>query len=164
MVGGLVGVSVVMVVLATVGITADLWWLRGLMFLLGASMSFVFMSLQTATFATMSAGRHRPGLRPLQHAATDGSRPRGRVAGHRLLRQWSPTSGSAAHATVLSGFRAAFAAAAGIALIGAVISAFIHDKDAANTMRGAIDAARRGLLGRHRGSVDDRQGAAGPGR
>lgn len=140
MVGGLVGVSAVMVVLATVGITADLWWLRGLMFLLGASMSFVFMSLQTATFATMS-----PADTGQASALFNTQRQMAAALGVALLATVFttvvPDVGSAAHATILSGFRAAFAAAAGIALIGAVISAFIHDKDAANTMRGAIDAA-----------------------
>jgi hypothetical protein len=103
-------------------------------------MSFVFMSLQTATFATMS-----PADTGQASALFNTQRQMAAALGVALLATVFttvvPDVGSAAHATVLSGFRAAFAAAAGIALIGAVISAFIHDKDAANTMRGAIDAA-----------------------
>src|SRR6185437_14148134 len=51
---GLAGVAVMMVLLGLIGLTTDLWVMRGLIFLIGACMAFSFNSVQAAGFATIS--------------------------------------------------------------------------------------------------------------
>ncbi|ATB29700.1 MDR family MFS transporter [Melittangium boletus] len=120
--------------LALVGLRADLWVLRLLMFATGASMAFLFISQQAATFAKVSSA-------DTGHAS----------AIFNTQRQVASMLGVALLATLLSArlgvdgvrpspesfeaFRLAFIAAAVIALGGVAAGLAIRDEDAASTMR-----------------------------
>ncbi|WP_257448343.1 MDR family MFS transporter [Archangium lipolyticum] len=132
---GLASVSVVTVVIALVGLTADLWVLRGLMFAAGASIAFLFISQQAATFARVSS-------------ADTGQAS----AIFNTQRQVASMLGVALLATLLSvrlgaggvqpgpqaieAFRLAFLVSALLALGGVGAGLAIRDEDAASTMRG----------------------------
>ncbi len=51
---GLAGVTVTTLAFAFVDVGTSLWWVRGIMFTRGCFFSFMLVSLQTATFATIS--------------------------------------------------------------------------------------------------------------
>jgi MFS family permease len=118
--------------LTQVQLDTDLWLIRLVMFTIGAGMAFVFVPLQAATFATISP-------------ADTGQAS----AIFSTQRQVAAALGVAILATALSAFLPAsptpqehvdafhgvYLVAAGLALIGALASLAIHDKDAAGTMR-----------------------------
>ena len=51
---GLVGLTVMMLVLTQIGLTTSLWLIRGIMFLLGLMMAQIFVPTQAASFAKIS--------------------------------------------------------------------------------------------------------------
>ncbi|QRN99183.1 multidrug efflux MFS transporter [Archangium violaceum] len=132
---GLTSMSVCTLVVAFMGLTANLWVLRGLMFAAGASMAFLFISQQAATFARVSSA-------DTGHAS----------AIFNTQRQVASMLGVALLATLLSArlgaggvqpgpqsldaFRLAFVASALMALAGVGAGLAIRDEDAASTMRG----------------------------
>jgi EmrB/QacA subfamily drug resistance transporter len=133
MVGGLLAVALLVSSFTQVGLTTDLWLLRGLMFAAGAAMAFVFMPLQAATFATISP-------------ADTGQAS----AIFSTQRQVAAAVGVALLATVLAArlpdapvspqqrvdaLHGVFLVAALLALAGAVAALAIHDEDAVSTMR-----------------------------
>ena len=125
--------------IALVGLGADLWVLRALMFTSGASMAFLFISQQAATFARISSA-------DTGHAS----------AIFNTQRQVASMVGVALMATVLgvlvgaagihpgpealAAFRTAFLLDAGVALLGVAAGLAIHDEDAASTMRGGRES------------------------
>jgi EmrB/QacA subfamily drug resistance transporter len=145
LVGGLVWTAIWMGSMVWLDRDPNLWWVRTQMFFVGGGMSFVFLPLQTASFATIS------------NADT------GRASAvFSAQRQLAAAFGVAALATVLAAggasmealqvqaagqlfaFRLAFAVAAGFAVLGALVATAVPDKDAASTMR--IRAAERSHL------------------
>ena len=54
MIAGLTGMTVTTALFLLVGLTTDLWWIRGIMLFRGSSFGLVLVALQTATFATIS--------------------------------------------------------------------------------------------------------------
>src|SRR5207245_3467727 len=54
MITGLAGVTITTLAFAFVDVGTNLWWIRGIMFIRGCFFSFMLVSLQTATFATIS--------------------------------------------------------------------------------------------------------------
>ena len=133
--GGLTWVAITIAFLCLIGNDTNLWFMRGLMFLIGSGMAYVFLPLQTASFATISP------------TAT------GRASAiYNAQRQWGSALGVAIMSTVLgfvgltslnavgkpganlTAYHAAFLFAAALALIGAGIALKIRDSDAAATM------------------------------
>jgi EmrB/QacA subfamily drug resistance transporter len=133
---GLVGVAVMIALLCFIGLDTNLWWMRGLIFLVGAGMAFSFTSTQAAGFATISSaatGR--------ASALTSAQRQIGAALGVAILSTVISLVGpvvSGPGGTVqpnLTAYHAAFIVAALLALFGAGTALFIRDRDAANTMK-----------------------------
>lgn len=131
MAGGLAGLAATIVVLGIYGLMADLWTVRGLMFLVGVFMAYVFLPNQAASLATIT--RAQTG-----RASTISN----------VLRQVGAALGVAALSTILAAvgavsggpadpapYRAALFAAAALTLIGAVAALRVPDEEAAETMR-----------------------------
>jgi len=131
---GLAGVTVTIGLMSLVGPETSLWWMRLLMFGLGAAMGQVFVPAQAAAFASISP------------EAT------GRASTmFNVVRQLGGAIGVAAFTTIivavgatrivaghvapnLTSYHVAFLAAAGVAVIGVVVALTIRDADAASTM------------------------------
>lgn len=137
MAGGLVGVAAAAVLLSEVGMATNLWLVRLVIFGMGASMAFVFLSLQTATFARTSSadtGQASAIFNTQRQVAT--------ALGVAILATVLVAASPAVPATGsvpslyghLDGFHAAFLAAAGLALAGALAALWVHDRDAEATM------------------------------
>ena len=131
---GLVGVSVSIGLMSLIGFGTDLWWMRLLMFTMGISMAQVFISSQAASFATISRA-------DTGHASSlfNSERQLGGAVGVALLTTVLALIGTThvvgGHlAANLWAYHAAFLAAAGIALVGALVALTISDADAAETM------------------------------
>jgi MFS family permease len=131
MASGLVGLATVIALLALVGLTANPWIVRVLMFLVGFCMAYVFLPNQAASLATISAAR-------TGRATTISN----------VQRQVGAALGVAAISSVLaavaatadgpsdpSPYRAALLAAASFALLGAFSALRVPDEEAAETMR-----------------------------
>ena len=135
MAAGAVGVAVAVGLLSLLTPATSVWAARGLMFATGFSMAHIFMPTQTAAFATVSS------------AAT------GRASTlFNVQSRLGPALGVALLSTVLSAvgtvttapagtpsanlaaYHTAFLVAAGLALVAAVLSLFVSDRDAAPTM------------------------------
>jgi EmrB/QacA subfamily drug resistance transporter len=133
-VAGLVGVAISAALMTRIGSTADLWWMRFLMFTLGLSMAQVIVSSQAASFATVSAA-------DTGYASSlfNSQRQLGSALGVAL----TATVIAAVGATRLVGghvvpdltaYHAAFLTTSGVALLGALVALTIADADAAATM------------------------------
>lgn len=136
MVGGLLGVTITLTLLSLIGLATNLWIIRVLMFFTGAGMAYVFLSGQTAAFANIpSAATGRAS------ALYNAQNQLGSALGVALLSTVLAMIGTtriAANGVVqpnLAAYHAAFLAAAALALIGALISLAISDRDAEATMR-----------------------------
>lgn len=136
MTGGLLVVAAAAVLLGTVGITAAPWTIRGLMFLLGAGMAYVFLPNQAASLATIT--REETGRASM---LTSVQRQVGAAIGVAALSSvlaliGPELVGSAGGAAPnVAAYRAAFFAAAAFALVGAGFALRVPDADAAATMR-----------------------------
>jgi len=135
MAGGLIGMAVVTGVFGLVGITSGPWPIRGLMFLIGVGMAYIFLPNQAASFATITSAQ-------TGHASTLASAQRqiGSALGVALLSGVLAALGpmqliGGVLTPNLTAYRAAFFAAAALALIGVVLALRVPDKDAAATMR-----------------------------
>ncbi len=142
---GLVGVAVFVALMSLIGFETDLWWMRVLMFAMGLSMAQVIISTQAASFATVS------------HADTgyassifNSGRQLGSAMGVALLATVLAAVGTThvvgRHPIAnLTAYHAAFAVAAGVALVGAAVALSIKDVDAVatRTPSGVRPAPRR---------------------
>ncbi|MHB1777167.1 MAG: MDR family MFS transporter [Acidimicrobiales bacterium] len=133
-VGGLVGVAVAIGLMALVGPTTDLWWMRLLMYLMGFAMAQVFVPIQAAAFATVT-----PAATGRASTMFNAVRQLGSAVGVAVF----TTAVVAVGATVrvgdvvrpnLAAYHAAFLVAAGLAAVGAVAALAISDVDAAATI------------------------------
>jgi predicted MFS family arabinose efflux permease len=134
MVAGLAGAAATVALFLFVDLNTSLWWIRGLMFTRGICMAFAFVPLQAATYTTISSsdtGR-ASALYSTQRqvAAALGVAALATV----LASQATHISGLAPQAG-LSAFHVAFAASAGLALLGSLAALLVRDEDAASTMR-----------------------------
>jgi EmrB/QacA subfamily drug resistance transporter len=121
-----------------VDIGTNLWWVRGIMFLRGCSFSFMLISLQAATFATIT-----PQLMGRASAISSAGRQVGASFGVALLatvlsnrlshHETGLLPGADSGAAVLS-FHEAFLVASALTLVGAVAALLVNDKEAAVTM------------------------------
>jgi len=132
---GLVGVAVTMVLLAFTG-HGDLWWIRGIMVLLGMSMAQVFVPSQAAAFAQISSADTGQASTLFNAARQMGSALGVAILSSVIAAIGVVHLGSGGHPTSqLSAYHWAFATAAGLALIAAAVAQRINDADAAPTMR-----------------------------
>ncbi len=135
MAGGLTGVGIGMILLSLTGLATDLWIIRGLMFLIGAGMAYIFLPNQAASLATIT--REQTG-----RASTFSSvqRQLGAALGVAILSTVlafiGPTTLDAAGQMIpnLAAYRGAFQVAAIFAFVGAVIALRVPDREAAATM------------------------------
>jgi EmrB/QacA subfamily drug resistance transporter len=133
MAGGMFAVSLVMASFTQVGADTDLWVVRGLMFVAGAAMAFVFVPLQAATFATISpadTGQASAIFSTQRQVAAALGVAILATALSAFLPDGEPTADEHIHA-----FHGVYLVAAAMALIGAFASLNIRDEDAAPTMR-----------------------------
>jgi EmrB/QacA subfamily drug resistance transporter len=132
---GLAGVTVVIVGIAFLGPTGNLWWARTLMFALGLFMGQVFVPTQAASFATISrASTGRAST--LFHAV----RQLGGAVGVALLTTaivlvGATTTAHGHTAPHFAAYRAAFLVAAAFSLSATVGSLAMSDAEAAPTMQ-----------------------------
>jgi EmrB/QacA subfamily drug resistance transporter len=133
-VGGLVGVAAAIGLMALIGPTTDLWWMRLLMYLMGFAMAQVFVPIQAAAFATVT-----PAATGRASTMFNAVRQLGSAVGVAVF----TTAVVAVGATVrvgdvvrpnLAAYHAAFLVAAGLAAVGAVAALAISDGDAAATI------------------------------
>jgi hypothetical protein len=134
--GGLIGVTASIALLALLGPQTSLWWARLLMFTLGLSMAQVFVPVQAASFATITAAA-------TGRASTlfNAIRQLGGAVGVAVLTTAivlvGPVHLVAGHAVPnLTAYRVAFVVAAAICLSAVVWSLSIRDADAAATIPG----------------------------
>jgi EmrB/QacA subfamily drug resistance transporter len=134
---GLCGVAAVLLVMTRVGFGPNsLWFMRGLMFLLGYFMAHGFVSTQAAAFATIS-----PSSTGRASTLFNSLRQLGSAIGVALLTTVMAAIGvlriGTAHRVVsnLGAYHLAFLTAAGIAVAAACLALAIRDSDAAPSMR-----------------------------
>ncbi|MCA9863216.1 MAG: DHA2 family efflux MFS transporter permease subunit [Thermomicrobiales bacterium] len=132
MCGGLVGLSVAIVALATIGLSSsNPWVIRVLMFFVGFCMAYVFLPNQAASLATIS--RAQTGRAT---TLTNVQRQVGGALGVAVL-----SSVVAAASAFIDGptdpapYRYALYFAAAFALVGAISALQVPDEEAAETMR-----------------------------
>jgi EmrB/QacA subfamily drug resistance transporter len=131
---GLIGVACSMGLMTLIGFDTDLWWMRLLMFTMGLSMAQVIVSLQAASFATVSHA-------DTGHASSlfNSGRQLGSALGVALV---TTVLGAVGTTHVIDGrstanlaaYHAAFLVAAGVALVGSLVALTINDADAAATV------------------------------
>jgi MFS family permease len=131
MAGGLAGLTLAILLMALIGLTATPWVVRVLMFFVGFCMAYVFLPNQAASLATIT--RSQTG-----RATTISN----------VQRQVGAALGVAALSSVLAivgagiggpsdpaPYRAALLLAASFALIGSLFALLVPDEEAAETMR-----------------------------
>lgn len=124
--GGLIALTLLIVALAGVGPSTNLWIVRAIMFFAGAANSTAFLPCQTAMFTTIS-----PSDTGHASAIFNATRQSALAFGVAIL----TTVVAGVHGTRLEAFHAAYVAAAGVSILGAVVClALVHDGDAAATM------------------------------
>lgn len=142
----LIGTGAFTGLLYLVGLTTDLWWIRGAMFLIGLTLGFVFVPVQTAIYATITSeqtGRASALFNTNRQVASSigvailatilTSRSTTHVTS--AVRAAAPAARAAAaqHGTLLA-FHDTFLVAAVISIAGGLAALLIHDSDAAATM------------------------------
>jgi len=138
---GMAGVAATTFAFLFVDLGTSLWWVRLTMFIRGCFFSFMLVSLQTATFATIT-----PQMMGRASAIASAGRQIGASFGVALLATVLTSRLSAHDASLLPGanpeaaldaFHEAFIVAAVLALLGMGAALFVSDKDAAVSMRPA---------------------------
>jgi len=133
---GLTWVAFAITLLSFIGADTSAWLVRGLMFMLGTGMAFIFLPNQAASLATIT--REQTG-----RATTFMSvqRQLGAAFGVALLSSvlagvgLTSVDAAGIESPNVSAYRAAFLTAAVLAVIGAAFALKVLDADAANTMR-----------------------------
>lgn len=131
---GLLWVTAMIALFCAVGPDTSLWIVRLLMFGTGAGMAYVFLPVGVAAFATISSAE--TGRASVLFQAQN---QLGGASGVALMSGLLVAVDSGATSSVaqprLAGYYAAFAAAAALALIGALIAFTLRDSEAAASMR-----------------------------
>jgi EmrB/QacA subfamily drug resistance transporter len=134
MAGGMLGLGVVALLLSRLSIEGGPWPVRILMFTLGVCMAYIFLPNQAASMATISKS-------DTGQASTLFSvqRQLGSAVGIATLGSVMAIVGTTIGGTVdgppnVDAYHAAYYAAAGLALVGALLALFVPDREAAHTM------------------------------
>ena len=141
---GLLGVSGVTALMSLAGHGTTLWYMRGLLLLLGFSIAHVMVPSQAAAFATIS-----PASTGRASGFFNATRQLSSALGVAILTTVFAAAGAAtgvagaggASTSDLTGYHVAFLTASGIALLGVLAALLVHDADAAGTMRAGTVAA-----------------------
>ncbi len=150
MMAGLSSVSVILVSLSRLDVETSLWVIRGAMFALGASMSFVFLPVQASVFArikpadTGQASAIFSAQR--QVASALGVAVLATVLSLRMPGLDDGLSDAAFSSQQLTAFRTAFLFAGGLAMTGVVFAFFVRDSDAAGTMKARTPKAAKQVV------------------
>jgi EmrB/QacA subfamily drug resistance transporter len=131
---GLGILSVSLVLMALINSAGELWWMRGLMFVLGYGMAHVFTSAQAAGFATIN-GPDTARASTLFNALRQLGGAVGVAALSTVVAEIGPTS--TVHGRIvpnLTAYHVTFLVAAGISLLAAYATSHIDDEAAAATM------------------------------
>lgn len=121
-----------------VGLVTGAWWIRGIILFRGLSSAFLFIPLQTATFATVSraeTGRASAVYNITRQVSSSlgvallASVLTNRLSAHSAVLGDAATSGGA-----IDAFHDAFFVSAILAALGGVVALLISDKEAAATM------------------------------
>ncbi|MEO8456461.1 MAG: MDR family MFS transporter, partial [Chloroflexota bacterium] len=135
---GLTGVTITTAAFAFVDLGTSLWWIRGIMFVRGCFFSFMLVSLQTATFATIS-----PAMMGRASAINSAGRQLGASFGiaflatvltNRLDHHATSLAPGANSAAAITSFHDAFIIAAFLTIVGAGLALLVSDKEAAPSM------------------------------
>ncbi len=132
--GGLIGLAVCMLVLTQISVTTNLWFIRGLMFVLGWMMAQVMVPNQAASFAMItpeSMGRASTFFNTMRQV---GSATGVAVLSTVLIGVGSAQAGGRTAPPDIRAYHFAFLTAAVFALAAAAFSLTIHDSDAAETI------------------------------
>ncbi len=142
MILGLAGVTVTTAAFAFITVGTSLWWIRGIMFTRGCFFSFMLVSLQTATFATIS-----PQLMGRASAISNAGRQVGASFGvallatvltNRLAANGTSLNPGANAGAAMHSFHQAFIVACVLTVVGAAVALLVSDKEAAVSMRQQI--------------------------
>ncbi len=139
--GGLLGLTLTMLVLTQITITTNLWFIRSLMFVLGFMMAQVMVPNQAASFAMISPasmGRASTFFNTMRQL---GSATGVAVLSTVLIGVASASGGTAARPDIRA-YHFAFLTAAAFSLAAVFFSWSIHDSDAAETIVRRGHAAR----------------------
>ncbi len=157
MMAGLGGITATTLAFLWVDLETSQWTIRGIMFVRGCFFSFLIISLQTATFATIS-----PEMMGRASAISSAGRQVGASFGVALLATVL-TSRLSAHDTALGpladtgaaldAFHEAFVVAAVLAAVGVIAALLVNDEDAAVSMN---------LVEEPVGEPPDAEGAGAP--
>jgi MFS family permease len=131
---GLLGLAVCMLLLTQITVTTNLWFIRGLMFVIGWMMAQVMVPNQAAAFAMItpeSMGRASTFFNTMRQV---GSATGVAVLSTVLIGAGTAHGTSGTSSPDISGYRFAFLTAAIFALGAAAFSLTIHDGDAAETI------------------------------
>lgn len=135
-VSGLTSAAVFMALMWLIGQDTNLWWMRALMFLVGAGMAFSFTTVQAASFANISLAETGQASALFSAQRQIGSSfGVALISGVISLVGLTQVNASGAVVPNLTAYHAAFIASAALALIGACIGLAVRDSDAASTMR-----------------------------
>jgi EmrB/QacA subfamily drug resistance transporter len=150
-ISGLFSVTIFMVLMCLIGQGTSLWWMRLLMFVIGAGMAFSFTPVQAASFATISSSE-------TGHASAlfNAQRQVGSSLGVALVSTVisAVSVGMSQQNTVestisnISAYHASFVTSAILVFIAACVGLTIRDIDAAATMR------RKGKAGTTTGTAE----------
>jgi len=139
--GGLVGLTLTMLLLTQISVATNLWLIRGLMFVLGLTMAQVMIPNQAASFAMISPtsmGRASTLFNTMRQV---GSATGVAILSTVLIGVGSARAAGGASPPDMRAYHMAFLTAALFALAAVGFSLSIHDADAAETI------VRRGRLG-----------------
>ena len=134
MAGGLTWVALAMALLGFVRLDTDPWLIRLLMFMIGIGMAYIFLPNQAASFATISRADTGQASTLFSVQRQVGS-ALGVAALSGVLAAVGGRDGGGLPGPSLEAYRAAFLAAATLAIVGALIALRVPDRDAAATMR-----------------------------
>ncbi len=132
--GGLLALTVTMLLLTQITLTTSLWLIRALMFVLGMIVAQIFVPGQAASFAKISPADTGRASTLFNTSRQVGSAVGVAVISTVLIGVGSTQAAGGISHPNLRAYHLAFAAAAVFALAGTVFSLRIHDSDAAETM------------------------------
>jgi MFS family permease len=127
--GGFVGLGTVALLFSFVGASTSLWVIRGLVFGIGVSVSYIMLPVQAAAFAQISpseTGHATAIFNTVQRTAA--------AVGVAVLATVLAIGTHHANRPPIAAFRAVYLTAAGFAAIGAILALGVHDDQAAATM------------------------------
>jgi EmrB/QacA subfamily drug resistance transporter len=132
--GGLIGLTVFMLLLTQITLTTNLWLIRSVLFILGVMMAQVMVPNQAASFAMISpasTGRASTFFNTMRQV---GSATGVAILSTVLIGVGSAHAAGGSVSPNLRAYHWAFATGAAFALAGVAFSLSIHDSDAAETI------------------------------